>query len=189
MPAFGDDVASVIRELGPERVVLVGHSMGGDVIVETALRLSDRVLGLVWVDVYSRLGEPRTRAECEAFAAPFREDFTRRTLDFVRQMFPAGANPRLVDRVSADMAAAPRDVAIPALEQAIANHGPMLERLPLLAAELVAINAADGRTDVEGLRRHGIRTVPVPGVGHFPMLEDEAGFNRVLSEVLDGLGV
>ncbi len=189
MAAFGDDVASVIHELGLERVALVGHSMGGDVIVETALRLPDRVVGLVWVDVYTRLGEPSSHAQREAFAAPFREDFTRRTLEFVRQMFPPGADPGLVDRVSSDMAAAPRDVAIPALEQAIGNHGPMLERLPLLEAQLVAINPASGQTDIEGLRRHGIRTVLVPGVGHFPMLEDEAGFNRVLSEVLDELGI
>ena len=29
MEAFGDDVAAVVRGLGLERVILVGHSMGG----------------------------------------------------------------------------------------------------------------------------------------------------------------
>lgn len=36
MEAFGADVAAVVDELDLERVVLVGHSMGGDVIVEAA---------------------------------------------------------------------------------------------------------------------------------------------------------
>ncbi|MDX1450575.1 MAG: alpha/beta hydrolase, partial [Acidimicrobiia bacterium] len=31
--SFGADVAAVVRELGLERVVLIGHSMGGDVIM------------------------------------------------------------------------------------------------------------------------------------------------------------
>ena len=47
MAAFGDDVAAVVRHLGLGEVVLIGHSMGGDVVVETALRLGGQVLGVV----------------------------------------------------------------------------------------------------------------------------------------------
>jgi thioesterase domain-containing protein len=65
--------------IAPCEVVLIGHSMGGDVIVEAALRLVDRVVGLVWVDTYSSLGEPQTDDEIEAFVAPFREDFASAT--------------------------------------------------------------------------------------------------------------
>ena len=38
----------------------VGHSMGGDVIVEAVRRLPGRVKALFWVDTYGRLGAPRT---------------------------------------------------------------------------------------------------------------------------------
>ena len=55
MPAFGGDVAAVARRIGADDVVLVGHSMGGDVIVDAALQLGGRVRGLVWIDVYSDL--------------------------------------------------------------------------------------------------------------------------------------
>ena len=37
--AFGADVADVVDELALESVILVGHSMAGDVIVEAARRL------------------------------------------------------------------------------------------------------------------------------------------------------
>ena len=187
MQAFGDDVVAVIEQLSLGRVVLVGHSMGGDVIVETALRLPGRVVALVWVDVYGRLGEPSTLEEREAFVRPFRVEFSSRTQDFVRQMFPTGADPDLVEWVVADMAAAPPEIAIPALEQAIGNEGPILERLPRLDVPLVAINPDSRKTDVEGLRRYGIETVPMPDVGHFLMLEDAAGFNRLLEGTLDPL--
>jgi pimeloyl-ACP methyl ester carboxylesterase len=184
MPAFGDDVVAVIEQLGLERVVLAGHSMGGDVIVEAALRLPDRVVGLVWVDDYSRLGKPRSPAQREASLVPFRDDFATGTEEFVRGMFPPDADPELVEWVVSDMASAPPEVAIPALEQAWGNHGPILERLPLLSAPLVAINAA-GNTDVASLRRYGIETMLMPGVGHFLMLEDAVGFDRVLDGTLD----
>ena len=48
-------------ELGS--VVLVGHSMGGDVIVEAARELPGRVIGLVWVDDYKSLGSHRRSDE------------------------------------------------------------------------------------------------------------------------------
>lgn len=69
MAAFGDDVAAVVRHLRLGDVVLVGHSMGGDVAVETALRLGGQVLGVVWADTYDTLGDPPTREELEEFVA------------------------------------------------------------------------------------------------------------------------
>src|SRR5512134_3037148 len=36
VPAFGQDVRAVVEKLGLGRVVLLGHSMGGSVIVEAA---------------------------------------------------------------------------------------------------------------------------------------------------------
>ena len=107
MPAFGDDTVAVVEQLGLERVVLVGHSMGGDVVVEAALRLGDRVAGVVWVDTYQSLEEVTTPEELDAFVEPFRRDFPGQTRRFIRGLFPPTADPVLVDWVADDMAAAP----------------------------------------------------------------------------------
>jgi pimeloyl-ACP methyl ester carboxylesterase len=69
MPAFGEDVAAVVAELELGDLVLVGHSMGGDVIVETALDLPGQVVGLVWVDTYDTLEDPEPREAIEASMA------------------------------------------------------------------------------------------------------------------------
>ena len=37
---------AVVEELALGDLVLIGHSMGGDVIVEAALRLPDQVVGI-----------------------------------------------------------------------------------------------------------------------------------------------
>jgi len=156
MAAFGEDVVAVVEQVGAGRVVLAGHSMGGDVIVEATLRLGDRVAGLVWADVYSTLGDPDSDDELDAFAAPFRDDFVPATRAFVRRMFPPGADPGVI------------------------------AGLGQLTVPVVAINAEQGHTDTAALRRHGVEPVLMPGVGHFLMMEDPEGFNRLLVNAVEG---
>jgi pimeloyl-ACP methyl ester carboxylesterase len=184
MPAFGEDVTAVARALALRDIVLVGHSMGGDVIVEAALALGDRVAGLVWVDVYSELGAPDTPEQLEAFLEPFRADFISATRSFVREMFPATTRSDLVEEIVADMSSAPPAIALDALGQAVANQVRVMAVVPTLAVPVVAINADYEPTDMASLGNTGIETVIASGVGHFLMLEDADQFNRLLADVL-----
>jgi pimeloyl-ACP methyl ester carboxylesterase len=185
MPAFGEDVVAVVEKLGLPKLVLIGHSMGGDVIVEAALRLPGRVLGLVWADVYRTLGEPTSPEELEKFVAPFREDFVTATRTFVGRMFGAESDPALVERVVRGMSSAPPDIALDAMKHAMGNDGDVLDGLRRLKAPVVAINPDHPPTDIEALARHGVKTVILPGVGHFGMLEDPGTFNRLLGETIE----
>lgn len=188
IPAFGDDVVAVVDRLRLARIVLIGHSMGGDVIVEAARHLGDRVAGLVWVDTYSTLDEPLGREDLLAFMRPFREDFVGSTRFFVRGMFLPETDAELVDRIVADMSAAPPAIALDALEHAMSNDQPMVAGLKDVVAPVVALNPEHSETDVEGLRRHGVETVEMAGVGHFLMLEDAVTFNRLLEATIDRFG-
>ena len=185
MAAFGQDVVAVIERLDLEHAILVGHSMGGDVITEAALALGSRVRGLVWVDTYPSLGRPDDPAEVEAFAAPFLIDFAGQTDAFVRGMFPPSADPALVDWIATDMASAPPQIAVDALKHAIGNEGPAIAALAKLSVPLVEINADYEPIDEASLRKHGITPVLMTTVGHFVMLEDPDQFNRVLADVID----
>jgi pimeloyl-ACP methyl ester carboxylesterase len=156
--------------------------MGGDVIVEAALHLPGRVRGLVWIDTYHTLGEPPTDEQVEEFLAPFREDFVTTTRDLVRRFSGVHAPAELVERVAADMSAAPPEIAIDAARYSYGNQGAVLARLPELTAPVVAINPDYRPTDVESLRRHGVEAVLTPGVGHLLFLEDPETFNQLLSE-------
>jgi pimeloyl-ACP methyl ester carboxylesterase len=189
MPAFGEDVAAVVTGLDLPEVVLVGHSMGGDVIVEAARRLRPRVRGLVWADVYRSLDESSSNAGTEeqtaAFVAPFEADFGAATGAFVRRIAGADTDPDLVDRIADDMAAAPPHIALDAMRHAISNEQAAIAGLRQAAVPAVAINPASPPTDIESLARHGIATTVLPAVGHFLMLQDPAGFNQLLDKVIE----
>jgi len=186
MAAFGADVAAVVESLGLKSVVLVGQSMGSDVVVEAAKRLPGKVAGLVWVDEYKSFEKPPSAEQVDAFLANFRKDFRGTTDKFVRSLFGPNADPKLVDRVAKDMASAPPAVALSALRNTLLNIATMPASLDELKLPVVAINADRQPTDHDSLAKHGVKAFVMPDIGHFPQLEDPARFNRSLDSVVKG---
>jgi pimeloyl-ACP methyl ester carboxylesterase len=186
MAAFGADVAAVVDSLGLEKVVLVGHSMGSDVIVEAARLMRGKVTGLVWVDEYQSLDTPNSAATVDAFVAKFRKDFRGSTEGFVRGMFGPNADPKLVDRIAKDMASAPPAVGLSALRNTLVNGLTLPATLAELKLPIVALNADRHPTDHASLAKHGVKAFVVPDTGHFLMLEDPSRFNRSLDSVVKG---
>lgn len=186
LKAFGDDVVAVVDEVGPAKVALVGHSMGGDAIVFAARQLGDRLTGLVWVDAFRSLGHETASSPdaVEAFVAPFRDDLVGSVDRFARGMFPASADAGLIDRIAADMSAGSVEMAVGSIRYALNREPPILEALPHISAPKVAINPDIAPTDVESLREHGFEPIVLESVGHFLMLEDPGQFNPVLVKAL-----
>lgn len=186
MEAYGADVAAVVADLDLQRVVLIGHSMGGTVILEAARQLPDLVNGVVIVDTFGSFDSWWTADEIEQFLSPFREDFTDATREWVQWMFNEDPDPSFVEQVVTGISSAPPEVAIPSLEAAIEKaYGPQVQAaLDGLSAPVFMINSDFAPSDVESLERHGAEVHIIPNTGHFLMLEDSAAFNEVLSIVL-----
>ena len=189
MPAFGDDVVAVVDQLELERMILVGHSMGGDVVVEAALRLGDRVSGVVWVDTYQTLEDPSSAEELDAFVEPFRRDFSGPDPDVHPRPVPVdgGSGPGRVGGGGHGVGAARHR----------ARRGGLRvgQRRPDPGCAATGSRCRSSRSTPTTGRRTStpcaatrVSTVIVHGVGHFPMLEDPAQFNRVLDEVVATLG-
>jgi pimeloyl-ACP methyl ester carboxylesterase len=69
------DVVHVIRLLGLRRLVLIGHSMGGEIAMRVAMQCAKRIIGLVIVDFGPTLnpeGMKHVRAEVEASHQTYR---------------------------------------------------------------------------------------------------------------------
>jgi len=182
--SFGNDVADVIKELKLERVVLVGHSMGGDVIADAAMLMPGRVAGLVLVDVYKKLGEGRPTEQIEAFIKEFSTDFPTKVQSLVRSMFRPDADPALVDFVAKDMSSVPPAVALSAAKSSFTHSRQITHDFEHLKLPVIAINPDNEPTDVESMRKHGVDVMIMPKTGHFLMMEDPKRFNEILDTVI-----
>lgn len=185
--SFAEDVAAVVKELDLQNAILIGHSVGGDIIVEAALHLPGRIKGLVMVDTYKQLENPRPPEVVQAFIAPFRENFQEKVQALVRSMFPANADKGLVERVALDMSSAPPTVALPFMESAITHDSKITVSLQEVGIPVIALNPDNSPTDQNSLKRYGVSAVIMTGVGHFLMMENPEGFNRILLEIIENL--
>ncbi len=180
IPAFGADVAAVVKEEGLRKVILIGHSMGGEVCLEAARALPGRVLGIIGVDTFQDLAEVMTAGQIDEFVSPFKADFRAATDFFVRAMFPWGVDPNLVERVVRAMSSAKPDIAI-AVFEGLFTYQPV-RTLRDVRIPIRVINSDKYPTNVEGNRRiaasFGVRIMT--GRGHFPHLEEPGEFNRLL---------
>ena len=184
--SFGADVATVVNKLNLQHVILIGHSMGGDVIADAARQLPrDRIEGLVMVETYNELGAGHTPEQVEAFVAKFRTDFKDSVHNFVRGMFSSNADTALVEWVANDMASAPPAIALSALESSF-NHSRGITKILLeLKMPVTAINSDIEPTDTASMQRYGVQVVIMHGLGHFLMMEDPKQFNDVLEGVIE----
>jgi len=187
MAAFGEDVVSVADQLGLDDMVLVGHSLGGDVTVEAALRLGGRVRGLIWVSSYRSLGTPMSSEQMEEWLAPFRTNFVSATQDLARRNFGPHADPDLVERVTAKMAAADPERVVELLIAWRLNEPALLRGLREVAVPVVAINPDFKPNDQASFDSHGVELKVMSDVGHFAMMENPDEFNDLLADTISNL--
>jgi len=185
--SFGADVAAVVKALDLNRVILIGHSMGGPVIIEAARLMPDRVIGLVGVDTFRDFAQKFPEDQQKAFLDPLTANFQGTTDRFVRSMFPDNADSALVAGIAADMASEPTEVGIGAMKSII-NYDPV-PALKELKIPIRCINADKWPTNVEGNKKlaYSFEVKFMPGRGHFVHLEDPATFNELLAETIQEL--
>lgn len=184
---FGEDVAAVVNKLKLEKVILVGHSMGGYVIIETARQLKEKVIGLIGADTYHSFKDDWTAEQKEEFLKPFKENFVDATKGFVKSMFPKSADSLLVKRIVNDMSAAPSQVAISAMRNLFFYDPiPALNEIQL---PIISINCDMYPITIEENKKYvdSFSVKMMNGAGHFVMLEDPVNFNLLLQETIDEL--
>jgi pimeloyl-ACP methyl ester carboxylesterase len=184
MDSFGKDVAAVVEKLDLQQVILIGHSMGGPVIIEAARQIPERVAGLVGVDTFLDLDKRYTEQQIDAFIGPFERDFAGATSRLVRGMFLSDADPALVEWVVTDMSSAQLEVGIGAMRQLAGFDAK--EALKEVRRPIYCINSDMRDTNIKAGQRLAVafEVRLMSGVGHFVMLEDPKTFNELLSQTI-----
>jgi pimeloyl-ACP methyl ester carboxylesterase len=187
MPEFGADVRAVINAEHLNQVILFGNSLGGPVAIEAAVLLPGRVMGVVGVDTFQRLAYKYPPEEARQRAEAFRDDYTGSLRQMVKMLFHPDADPAIVADAERRMSRTPPEAAyrmflsLAGYDMAAAAHR--------LTAPLRAINGDLYPTDVTEVRsiKPDFDVVIMKHMGHYPMLERPAEFDRIVMEAVKGL--
>lgn len=189
--SLAGDVLAVVDALELDRVLLVGHSMGGPVSLEVAARDAGRVRGIACVDTLHNVEFEWPEGMTDRLTAGLEADFRAGIESFVPQLFKPGADAALVQWVI-DQGSASDPAATIGLMRDFASLD-MPAMLSAAGVPIRCINAApdDGRgmvTQTAVNRRYAdFDVVLMEGVGHYPQLEQPVEFNERLLGVLAGL--
>ena len=183
--ALGEDVKTVVETLHLDHVILVGHSMGGPVMLEAARLMPGKVVGMVGVDTLLNADAKRDPKEIDAWLAKMKADFRGQTQQLVHAIAGKSSDPAVIDRVAEKMSSGDPTIGLALMDSL--QHYDVKAGMQGAKAPLVGINSTMRPTNVaanrKALARYELLLLP-EGVGHFPQVESPQAFNRLLEQAI-----
>lgn len=136
------DIHAVLTKLNLKNTILIGHSMSGSIIVETAIKHPSLVIGLVGVDNLKNTGvilTPQIEKEWAEFYSHARIDFQQTVSQDIKNLFSPSTDTLIKNRVSKDILSSDTAIAVDCLENL--DKYPFATKLKLLNKPLCLINS------------------------------------------------
>lgn len=191
---FGSDLVTVIDVLDLNNVVLVGHSMGGNIILEAAVKRPDQIIGFVGVDNFKDAGAAYTEEQSQSineFMISIRQDYETVARGFAEGMlFAESTGSDIVTKVTDDILNTPPEVSIEILESLLRVNNKERELMKELHLKVNLINSDIPPTNELQLRKYcnyDYGLYSIGSTGHYPMMEEPGRFNSILQEILKKL--
>lgn len=190
---FSNDVMAVIDSLNLNKVILVGHSMGGDIILDVAYKIPDRVVGFIGIDNFKEVGvplSPEQHLQVDEFMKALSGNYKETVSGYSRAaLFPPDyADSISVNRVVNDIISTDSVVAAKSLSgmfefapKEIALLKEMQKPVHLIVSDFTPML----QDSLAKYSKSGFGIKTMHGVGHYPMIERPEEFNRLLSETFD----
>jgi pimeloyl-ACP methyl ester carboxylesterase len=183
---FGEDMSWLLKEIGVERPVLIGHSMGGVITLNLLRKNPDIARAAVFVDAgimpFPKEFDPLIAQMIEGLKSPAYKDVAT---NFVKQfLFRPESPPDLRDEVTACMADEPQRVMYTALGSTLDPQNCPAGELPV--PSLFVRAASLPMTEGQIAERYPGMEIVSMDAGHFLHMEKPEEFNALLSKFLEG---
>jgi len=193
---FAKDVRAVIDGLHLNNVILVGHSMGGEIILQTALSFPAKVIGFIGIDNFKQFVTsftPQEEKQVSDFMQSLKSNFDTTATMYTRlALFPRGySDTNSVNRVIRSIRQTDSAVAIKALESLMyfaLKDSEMISRLPIPAHLIVSDYTATNEESFRRAAKAGSSIRVIKGTGHYPMIEQPHQFTELLKETIHEIG-
>jgi 3-oxoadipate enol-lactonase len=192
---YADDLASLLDELGIEKVVYVGLSMGGYLAFPFLRRYGDKVEALVLADARAEADPPEGVEKRSAQQEQIRSEGTGGLVEALPKALLSQTTwdqkPDVVERAKALMKH-PDNGWLGSL-QAMKTRPDSSDQLTSISVPtLIIVGEEDGITPPDAARKMhehigGSRLVVIPDAGHLSNLESPDAFNGALADFLGSL--
>lgn len=184
--AFAGDVLAACKACAVQRAVLIGHSMGGLIILEAALHAPPLVAGLVPIDIFLDVDKVRSPDEQAAFFRFMDTDYTAAVTALVTSLFPPKPDAQSLQRTLAMELANDPAMMKPALAGAMGSD--VHAALRQISAPITATNSDLSTTNIAHARHYTPQfdALVLPGDSHWLMSDRPQEFDQTLLSVLQG---
>jgi sigma-B regulation protein RsbQ len=192
--SFAKDVIRVIDREKLSNVILIGHSMGGDIALEIADSIPSSVIGIIGIDNFKDVGFDMTDEFEKGFLEHienFRKDYKKGATEMVKAMLDSTTDEVVASRITASYLQADPDITLAIFK----NLFPAMESAPDKLSRLnfplrLIINDHPPR-NYEAWNKvlpKGYHLSIMEDTGHFPMVERPEEFNKYLWIAVKGKG-
>jgi pimeloyl-ACP methyl ester carboxylesterase len=191
---YANDVTAFIDTMNLKNVVIIGHSMAGEIMLQTALTSNPEIAGVVGVDNFKVIDAaftPEQMKQMTDFFPLLEKDFKNSAPVYADMMlFHPATSKEVKDRVKADFANSDPVIGYGTFMNQMQYAYKDAQRLEHLNYKLYLINSDGFPTNETGLKNHcknGFQVETISATGHYPMIEKPAEFNLLLEKVLKGM--
>ncbi len=191
---YANDVAAFIDTMNLKNVVVVGHSMAGEIMLQTALSNNSKIVGIVGVDNFKYIDvslTPEQMKQMTDFFQMLQNDFKNSAPAYADMMlFHPTTSKEVKDKVKTDFANSNSVIGYGTIITQMQYAYTDAQRLEQLNYKLYLINSDSFPTNETGLKNHcknSFQVETISATGHYPMIEKPTEFNLILEKVLTSM--
>lgn len=192
---YANDINEFIKTAHLKNVILIGHSMSGDILLLMETIYPEALTGIVGIDNLQHPTSKYTEAqteEMESFFTMMNKSFSGTVESYTKQnLFPPSADTSIVNRVITDFKKSDSAIAKKVLRSMVDVSQKEKEMMQQLDHKLFLVNSDMTVTAIDSLKKYckaSAEVVYVYGTGHYPMIEKPHEFNVALEKVIRMVG-
>ena len=189
---YSKDIIRFMNHLELKNVILIGHSMAGEIVLETALTNHPSIIGIIGIDNFKMIDVQFTAEQIEqmnGFMNMLENDFAGMAPVYAERFLLSPTTDELVaKRIKSDFAKADPKIGFLSLNNYIAYTLNESGKLRNLDYKLHLLNSNYTPTIIQGLERNcknSFEVYEIQASSHYPMIENSIEFNRQLQKIID----
>lgn len=183
-------IISFIERLSLENVIIIGHSIGSDIMLETA-SAGKNVIGIIGIDCLKDVGTEPCEDDVRQLIQDLNNDFAGAIEKFAEQiLLSPDTDPGITERITNDLRGMTPEIGIALLKESFGYIQREAELLKELEFKLHLVNSTYSPTDKDKLKKHvgsGYEIYSVKGTCHYPMIENPKDFNKSLEKAIGNI--